>query len=40
MPPLFDAEGFTWYYSGTNKPFDMNQPIYEELEIELRREKV
>lgn len=38
MPPLLTADTFTWYIAGTDIPFDNNQPIFDEMWIELRRE--
>lgn len=38
LPTLPLLEGYTWYITGTDTPFDNDQPIYEEMGIELRRD--
>lgn len=37
MPELPDVEPYSWFIKGTQTPFDMTQPIYENTAIELRQ---
>lgn len=36
LPEIPKIEGYTWYITGTDTPFDSTQPIYESMGIELR----
>ncbi|MDO5401564.1 MAG: CotH kinase family protein [Eubacteriales bacterium] len=37
LPRLPAPEGYSWYLTGTDKPFDQGRPILEETAVELRR---